>query len=286
MADPSIWNFMVYLWTSFGTILIVAGFFWGGDDLISDEGSELISSAISYRIDNPKEILKNPETNLMDKFFSRNVPTMKFVRNVALVSIVSISILLFIYIYTVKGLAAQLITEKFALYYFSRQIIFDGLPTVFIVNFISFNIYAGRTTEGREVSFASLVIDIVVKLITFLICTVFIYIFFTIFLHSDNNNITLALHSIGITLREAIFFHNLTSVYLYSVAISSLPIFMMFLIYYMANHPMFASAVHTAFFWLPFKKKPIRALSIVVGFFLAIFAGCAAVAASIAMKIL
>jgi hypothetical protein len=59
----------------------------------------------------------------------------------------------------------------------------------------------------------------------------------------------------------------------------------MFLIYYMANHPLFASIVQTIFFWLPFKEKPIRALSIVSGFFLAIFAGCAAVAASIAMKI-
>ena len=53
----------------------------------------------------------------------------------------------------------------------------------------------------------------------------------------------------------------------------------------LAENPRFADAMRSAFFWLPFEEKPIRALSVVTGIFVALFAVVAALFANLTLQI-
>ena len=88
-----------------------------------------------------------------------------------------------------------------------------------------------------------------------------------------------AIRAVPITIREALYFRNLTSVYIYSLLLSSFPIYVAVLVKLLAVSPKFAKVTQRALFFFPIAEKPLRAAAIVFALFAGVF--CLALSAMV-----
>jgi hypothetical protein len=116
-----------------------------------------------------------------------------------------------------------------------------------------------------------LAIDMIGKVVLFIVVAAMVYIMFAHWAGSFNGSEIMALRAVGSTIAGAASFENLTGAYLYATAISTFPLFLGACIEIMQESPAFSRIVRGAFFFLPFKDKPIRAIAVVVGTFFAMF---------------
>ncbi len=270
-----------------GAAAIIAATFWKGDNLISKVGRKRISAALQSKLDEPMRGNAAEAFDLMRLYFSNEIAAWRFARNVLVFTSASLAILMIVYVSVVPGLFSQLLDDGDARSRLLRQFFGNGLGVVLVVNYFAFSLYAMRAGNLRQYSpMRTLAVDVVLKIIAFILCTALTYLLFAYYFDAFAGDTTLALKAVGPTIWEAIFFRNLTSVYLYSVAVSSFPLFLSAAMAALAENPRFAGVVRSVFFWLPFEEKPIRALSVFAGIFVAFFAVVAALFANLTLQLL
>ncbi len=257
-----------------GTVIvgIFLAAFWKGDDLLSESGRELLYNSLISTLDSPFRPL-----NIMDKYFSIKLPAVKFVLNTFIFSSAAAAVLFIAYTAMHPGFSMQLLEDKTARALFFRQFFLDGIVTIFVVNYMGFVTYACFVeTKKDNYNFKLhylIMIDIFARVLSFFIVTSIVYLIFAHWFGSFEGDEVLALKTVSLTLVDAVTFDNLTGIYLYATAISSLPLFLGACIDIMQENPRASRLIRGAFFFLPFKNRPIRAIAVVVGVFFVLF-GC------------
>jgi len=114
----------------------------------------------------------------MHRFFSLEMPFVRFVRNVALMSVASLVPVLVLYVALSPGFGAMLLNGGPALSRFLRQVITNGLPVVFVVNYISFFLFGWMNTwpTGKRDAAFVVLIDVSARLAAFVLLHVLIYV--------------------------------------------------------------------------------------------------------------
>ena len=114
--------------------------------------------------------------------------------------------------------------------------------------------------------------DLTLKVLLFVTWTALTYVWFATIGNSFSGDPVTALKAVPITISEAMRFRNLTSVYMYSLVVSSFPIFVVVLIKILVVDHRAAKAVRSLLFWLPFKFKPLRTISTIFAIFCGVLA--------------
>jgi hypothetical protein len=263
---------------SASTVIVgsVSFLFWKADGLLSDSGRKLIYSHITKIANEPTDpnLLETIKI-FLGRYYARDIRPGTFFLYLFGFSSVSLIILLSIYIAQTDGLFVQLISDKFARATFFQYVFVNGFFVVLIVNFVGYfydqyRFGSSTTLALRNVSKIFLA-EIALKIILFVVVTAAVYVVLALLTDSFLSSPILALEAVPATILSAITFKGLTGVYLYSVAISSFPMFVIALIDFMGSHPRAAAAICGGLYFLDFENKPIRALSALLGTFLALF---------------
>ncbi|WP_238367828.1 hypothetical protein [Mesobacterium pallidum] len=161
----------------------------------------------------------------MQKFFLLDMPARLFVRNTLLVSLVGLFAVLVPYIILTPGFGAMLAEGGAALSRFLRQVLTNGLPVVFAVNYVGFFLIAlGNTrTETHKVPILALVLDIPTRVAAFVVLHVIIYVMSADWFDSFGGSRETALRVVAPTLARSAFFENLSGVYLYASLLCTFP---------------------------------------------------------------
>ena len=260
---------------STAVVAIIIFVFWKADDLISKSGRELLEKLINETIDDPgKSELRKELIEFLKHYFSLRLPAHKFIVNVALLTSASVAILVCIYMMRTSGFFTQLSSDTYARQLFFTQLIFNGLVVTYIINHIAFSFYSPVIervdTLATMGSIIVVVGDVLLKIVLFAVVTAASYIAFASY-GSFGGSMTAAVHAVLPTIISGLHFENLTGGYLYAVAFSSLPIFLICLINLLIANPTMSGLVRRLFFWLPFEGKPMRSLAVVLGLFATVF---------------
>ena len=259
-----------------GIVTIITFVFWKADSLISKSGREILEKLISQSISEPERSeLRQVIVIFLKQYFSPNLPARTYVWNVAILTLASMLILLLVYMDKTEGFLAQLASDPYALQHFFTQFILNGFVVTYIVNHVAFSAYAPlieRVDLSKPSwSTAIIVLDMVAKTVLFSLATLVSYLLFAALFESFGGSPITAAHATMPTIRLALRFDNITAVYLYSVAISSLPMFLICLISLIAANQSLGKFIEMFFFWLPFEGRPMRSIAVVFGFFTVIF---------------
>ena len=105
----------------------------------------------------------------MDRFFSTDMPSGQFLRNVLLFSLAGLLPVLAAYIFLSPGFAPALAQGGPALRRFLRQVLTNGIPVVVIVNYVGFFLFAlsHQLSGPRRDPALFIGVDIVVRLTLF-----------------------------------------------------------------------------------------------------------------------
>jgi hypothetical protein len=259
---------------------IVAGliilFFWKADDLISKSGKEILEKYIGPTIfDLDRSEVRAILGGVLKNYFSGRLPFRRFVINVATLTLVSMIVVFAMYASSVQGFMSQLYTDPYALSVFAKQFVLDGFVVAFVVNYICFSVHGVVADKAQKLAsdhgILLVAADVIAKISLFMLMTVISYAAFAYVSGSFGGNVGSAVDAAIPTIQMGLRFENLTSVYIYSVAISSMPIFLVALINILASHPTFARIVANAFFWLPFEGRPMRSVAVLLGIFVVVF---------------
>ncbi|MVO17612.1 hypothetical protein [Parasedimentitalea huanghaiensis] len=163
----------------------------------------------------------------MERYFSSSSPGFEFARNTLIVSLLGMAPLLVLYVFLTPGFAAHLATGGPALSRFMRQIITNGLPVVFAVNYIGFFVFAiiverPNRPHLRQLMFA---IDLPLRITVFVFIHAIIYVLSADWFGSFGGSKSTALGVVAPTLARSALFENISGVYLYAVLLASLPIY-------------------------------------------------------------
>lgn len=163
----------------------------------------------------------------MHRLFSLELPFTRFLRNVALVSLAALIPVVLLYVATRPGFGAMLLDGGPALSRFLRQIITNGLPVVFIVNYISFFLFAWMNAgaRGKRDSAVIVLVDISARLAAFVVLHVLIYVLSAEWFGSFGGSRITALNVVAPTLARSALFENISGAYLYATLVSALPLY-------------------------------------------------------------
>jgi hypothetical protein len=163
----------------------------------------------------------------MQRFFSTKMPDVKFVMNVLVFSLIGLLPVLIVYVMRAPGFASALMDGGPALSRFLRQVLTNGLPVIFIVNYVGFFLFAVLNTKdanGRDpVSF--ILLDLVIRVALFLVLHAFIYVLSASWFGSFGGSRATALSVVAPTLARSALFENISGVYLYATLVSALPLY-------------------------------------------------------------
>ncbi len=164
---------------------------------------------------------------VMSHFFDIKMPFWRFARNTLIVSCLSLLPLLMLYILLWPGFADMLLGNRMALNRFLRQVVTNGLPVVFVVNYISFFLYALMNDGQRSINAPELIllVDLPVRIIVFVALHSLIYVLSADWFGSFGGDRWQALRVVGPTLMRSAFFENISGVYLYATMVSALPLY-------------------------------------------------------------
>ncbi|MEP1446353.1 MAG: hypothetical protein ABJK37_09615 [Paraglaciecola sp.] len=257
---------------SLASILVVCAVLWKADDvLLSSSGATIIYKSITATVNNPEtsEISKVID-NFINGYFLPKKGYTRFFKNVFTLTFASLLIALSLYTAKTVGLFDQLLTTGFLGQFFG-----NGFVVTYFVNlmvFLSYPVLIEQISmSNARTSIFILILDVLIKILIFLALTALTYIFFADFYGAFGGSKLNALKSIPPTMHLAVQFNNLTSVYLYSIILSSFPIFVVVIINLMRTNPNLSRIIRQILFWLPFEAKPLRAISIVFSLFMGLF---------------
>lgn len=159
-----------------------------------------------------------------DRHFSPNMAFTRFALNVFLYSCVGLLPFLILYISLRPGFWSSLIADPLARGLLLRQVLTNGLPVVYLINYIGFALYAGLA--GRKGgALRALGIDVPARIMLFLGGHAAIYVGSARMFGSFGGDAMQALGVVAPTVADAASFGNLSGVYLYATAISAYPLF-------------------------------------------------------------
>lgn len=163
----------------------------------------------------------------MHRFFSVHMPGILFLRNVLLFSLAGLIPVLLLYVLLSPGFASALVEGGPALSRFLRQVITNGLPVVFITNYVGFFLYAltREASTGRPDPAFYLLADLAVRVTLFLILHALIYVLSADWFDSFGGSRATALRVVAPTLARSALFENISGVYLYATLVSAVPLY-------------------------------------------------------------
>ncbi|WP_291730456.1 hypothetical protein [Leisingera sp. F5] len=163
----------------------------------------------------------------MNTYFGLNMPAWQFARNTMVVSCAGLFPLLLLYIALTPGFGALLLSSGPAFSRFLRQVVTNGLPVVFAVNYVSFILFAVVADKQREraVPARILLIDLPARVVIFVLLHGVIYFVSADWFGSFGGDHWQALQVVGPTLVRSAFFENISGVYLYATLVSALPLY-------------------------------------------------------------
>tara|TARA_R110002074_G_scaffold369556_1_gene544305 strand:+ start:350 stop:1078 length:729 start_codon:yes stop_codon:yes gene_type:complete len=161
---------------------------------------------------------------VMNHLFDIKMPFWRFAANTLIVSCLGLLPLLLLYILLSPGFAGMLLDNRMALSRFLRQVVTNGLPVVFIVNYVSFFLYALMNDGQRSTNVPELIllIDLPVRIIVFVALHGLIYVMSADWFGSFGGDRWQALRVVGPTLVRSAFFENISGVYFYATMVSAL----------------------------------------------------------------
>lgn len=257
-----------------GMLLVM---FFGADSLLGKDASKALSDAIDDVARKPTDsnAAKSLERFLDDSFSPRNGKG-NYLLSIFLLTIFSLLFFLALYTARMTSLIDQLMSKGFL-----AQFIGNGLVITFAVNYFTFSQYKNLLSVFAKDSllknFIWIIADICLKFLLFAGLTTIIYAAFAIFAGAFHGSVVTATGAVPRTIWNALFFENLTSVYIYSMLLSSVPIYLVVIIKLMIHSSKFTSFVQQLLFLLPVKEKPIRAATCLFAGVLGLFGVIASV---------
>lgn len=163
----------------------------------------------------------------MKHYFALDMPAVHFVRNTLIISVISLVPLLFLYVFLIPGFAAHLAGGGPALARFVRQVLTNGVPVVFAVNYAGFFLYAWMNARrpGGQSRVLFLLTDLPLRVILFIVLHAITYVFSADWFGSFGGSRLTALRVVAPTLARSALFENLSGVYLYATLVSALPLY-------------------------------------------------------------
>jgi len=250
---------------------LVVMLLFGADAFVGSAASQALSEAI-------RDVAARPRDSrwhlALDDFLAEYFPPKgkpgKFLLSVFVLTSISLAFFLTIYTARTSGLFGQLLSQGFVL-----QFLGNGLVVTFAVNCIAYLTYrqllSAFAADSLPRNLLWIAADFCAKAILFIILTAIVYVVFAATTNAFRGSVSSALGAVPITIREALFFRNLTSVYIYSLLLSSFPIFVAFIVKLLVLSPAFARVAQRALYFLPIAEKPIRAAALIFAFFAALF---------------
>ena len=161
------------------------------------------------------------------RFFAIDMPAAQFLRNTLLFSLLGLVPTLVLYIALTPGFGTMLLQGGPPLGRLFRQVLTNGLPVVFAVNYVGFFLYAWATDRApSELALTIvLVLDIPARLAVFVLLHVLIYVLSADWFGSFGGSRATALKVVAPTLARSAVFENLSGVYLYATLVSALPLY-------------------------------------------------------------
>ncbi|WP_099827662.1 hypothetical protein [Oceaniglobus indicus] len=163
----------------------------------------------------------------MQRYFSIDMPALVFARNTLLFSLLGLVPAVVIFVVTTPGFGGMLVGGGAPLVRFARQVAINGLPVVFVVNYVSFFLFAlivaspGRNYGIRLV----LLVDLPVRVFGFIALHGAIYVLSADLFGSFGGSRATALRVVAPTLVRSVLFENISGAYLYATLASALPLY-------------------------------------------------------------
>lgn len=265
------WTHAITLGQALFAPSLVMLLFFGADSLVGTEASKALSQAI-------REVAAQPQDSkwqtalgdLLTEYFPPKGNPGKLVLSVFVLTSISLSFFLAIYAARTPGLFSQLASRGFL-----AQFFINGFLITFLVNCVAYMTYRELLSAFAANSLVRNLLwiagDFCAKAILFIALTAAVYVSFAVTTNAFRGSAVSALGAVPVTIHEALFFRNLTSVYIYSLLLSSFPIFIAFVVKLLVLSPAFARVAQRALFFLPIAEKPIRAAAMIFAFFAALF---------------
>ncbi len=151
----------------------------------------------------------------------------QFLKNVLLFSLAALLPILLIYILLAPGFAPALAAGGPALVRFLRQVVTNGLPVIFVANYVSFFLFAlTQQPDSKHRDPAVFVLlDMSIRVVLFLGLHALIYVLSADWFGSFGGSRGTALSVVAPTLARSAFFENISGVYLYATMVSALPLY-------------------------------------------------------------
>lgn len=164
----------------------------------------------------------------MNRYFATELPFWKFARNTLIVSCLALFSLLAIFVLRTPGFATHLLNSGPAFVRFLRQVVTNGLPVVFLVNYLSFFLFAvGVRARGKgAIPARYLLIDLLLRAVLFIGLHALIYALSADWFGSFGGDPVVALRVVGPTLVRSAYFENISGVYLYATLVGALPLYL------------------------------------------------------------
>lgn len=163
----------------------------------------------------------------MERYFSLDMPAARFARNTLIVSLLGLIPLLLVFVAKTPGFGAMLLGGGPALSRFVRQVLTNGLPVVFVINWLSFFLFAlllARRGRDRGLALVFL-IDLPARIVLFVLLHAVIYVLSADWFGSFGGSRLTALLVVAPTLSRSALFENISGVYLYATVVSAFPLY-------------------------------------------------------------
>ena len=161
----------------------------------------------------------------MDRLFTLDMPAARFARNVLLVSVAALLPVLALHVALTPGFAAALAEGGPALPRYLRQVATNGIPVVFVVNFVGFALFARAAARPRRDPARLILADMAARIAVFVLVHVAVYVVSSDWFGSFGGSRLTALTVVAPTLARAALFDNVSGVYLYATVVSALPLY-------------------------------------------------------------
>ena len=151
----------------------------------------------------------------------------QFLWNVLVFSFVGLMPVLAMYVLLSPGFVSALAEGGPLLGRFLRQVLTNGLPVVFVVNYVGFFLFAvsGQRSPKDRDPVAYIAVDFAARLVLFFGLHALIYVVSADLFGSFGGSRTTALQVVAPTLARSALFGNISGVYFYATLVSAVPLY-------------------------------------------------------------
>ncbi|WP_289069370.1 hypothetical protein [uncultured Aliiroseovarius sp.] len=164
---------------------------------------------------------------MINRYFAIDMPAVRFASHTLVVSLLTLIPVVLLYVIMTPGFGAMLLGGGLALGRFARQVATNGLPVVFVVNYVSFFLFATLAAKPASNYGIRLVllVDLPVRVFGFIGLHAVIYVLSADLFGSFGGSRATALRVVAPTLARSILFENISGAYLYATLVSALPLY-------------------------------------------------------------